>query len=517
MRKSSQPKGVTRYMWSLKSILGKDKKKHSFTAGLLVAAVSLVGGVGVGLSHVSASGVDCDNNAIIKCGFSSKTEFINDVKANDSKNGHKDLQAVYSHYGLSSADYSRFVSSAVDGTLERNGNIVVNGKVVATGAKSIGRIASYHGSDYFTTTIGSSKYYGNIVDKTFASGVQSLPVYVLFDSSGNVEFTVMKACGNPTYGTSVKTSATCSALNMTPVSGQPNTYNFTASAAHTGNATITKYVYDFGDGSKTVTETNGATVVPHTYAKAGDFKATVTVYASVPGNSNMQLPAVSMCAKTITIKLPFYNCVQLVGAILDKAKMEYNFTVTANAGNGATFTGADFDFGDGKSQTGVKPGTGTTATVGHTYSAAGNYNASATLHFSSGGKDVTAPACKALVTPETVTPECKPGVPMGSPECTPCQYDTSLPSNSDQCVPPTPPELPNTGAGNTIAIFAAVMVAGFLAYRQLLFRRHRAAFAAAEQGTSPLPLADAMSDNPLTGTPLAVKAKRRGTFRRRQF
>jgi hypothetical protein len=410
------------------------------------------------------------------------------------------------------------VSSAQAGEVQRDGDIVVGGKVVATGAKSVGRLASYHGSDYFKQVIGSTTYYGNTVNKTFASGVNSLPVYVLFDSQGQMQFAVMKACGNTTWGTTVKTSASCTALNQTAVSGQLNTYDFTATAAHAGNSTITKYVYDFGDGSKAVTMTNGSTPVRHTYTKAGTFKATVTVYASVPGNSNLQLPAVSMCAKTITIKLPFYNCVQLVGAILDKTKMEYSFTVTANYGNGATFTGADFDFGDGKTQTGVKlAADGKTAMVTHTYASAGNYNAAAVLHFTVNGSSVSAPTCKALVTPETVTPECKPGVPVGSPECTPCEYDSSLPSNSDQCVPPTTPELPNTGAGNTIAIFAAVMVAGFLVYRQLLFKKHRAAFAAAEQGTSPLPLGDPMSDAPLTGTPLASPSRKRGSFRRRQF
>jgi hypothetical protein len=258
--------------------------------------------------------------------------------------------------------------------------------------------------------------------------------------------------------------------------------------------------------------TDGSVPVEHTYTKGGNFTATVTVYASVPGNSNLKLPAVSMCAKQITVQLPAYNCVQLIGAILDKSKFQYSFTVTANAVNGAIFTGADFDFGDGKSQTGVKPATPTTATVTHAYAASGSYNASATLHFSLNGADVTAPTCKALVTPETVTPECKPGVPIGSPECTPCQYDTSLPSNSDQCAPPI---LPNTGAGNTIAIFAAVMIAGFLVYRQLLFRKHRAAFAAAEQGTSPVPLGDPLNvDSPLAGTPLATKKRSLRKFRR---
>lgn len=495
-----------------RTILRLDNKKLFFVAGIATAVLSVIGSFGLAANRVSASGVDCDNNAIIYCGFSDAGSFISKVKKNVSGNGHNDLQSIYNYFGLSSSEYDDFAAHAQSGYVYRDGHITVNGVTVANGAKSVGRLASYHGSDATKYPIGSSTYYGNIVDKTFASGVNSLPIYAMLDSFGNLKFAVMKACGNPTFGSNVKTSASCTALNMTPATGKANTYNFTATAAHTGNAKITKYVYSFGDGATDV-ETDGSKVVTHTYTKPGTYSASVTVYASVPGNNNLKLATVATCIKKVTITLP--ACVQLVGAILDKTKLEYSFTVTASAPSGATFTGADFDFGDGKSQNGVKPATATTATVTHTYASGGQYNAAATVHFSMNGGDYTAPTCKALVTPENVTPECKPGVPVGSAECSPCKYDSSLPSDSDQCVPPPPPSLPNTGAGNTIAIFAAVMVAGFLVYRQLLFKKHRAAFAAAEQGTSPLPLGDPMSDNPLQGTPLA--GKKRGSFRRRQF
>ncbi|HSX42864.1 MAG TPA: PKD domain-containing protein [Candidatus Saccharimonadales bacterium] len=500
-------------MRSVSHVFHKNSKKLSFVAGLAVAVVGILGSAAFTANKAGATGVDCDNNSIIKCGYTTPSNFISKVKANSSGNGHNDLQAVYNYYGLSAADYNNFAAHALPGKAMRNGDIVLNdGTKVATGGKSIGRIASYHGTGYFTQPINGVNYYGNVVDKTFSSGVQSIPVYILFDSTGTMKFAVMTSCGNPSFGTVVKTSAACSVLNSAPVRGQPNTYDFTAAAAHTGNATIKTYVYDFGDGSPTITTTDGSKPVRHAYSKMGNWTASVTVYASVPGNSNMKLPSVSMCTKKITVEMP--ACVQLVGAILDKHKMEYTFTVTAKPGTGATFTGADFDFGDGLTQTGVKPASATTATVTHSYAEAGHYDAGAILHFNMNGADVTAPTCKALVTPETVTPECKPGVPVGSAECTPCQYDSSLPSDSPKCVPPTS-ELPNTGAGNTIAIFAVVMIGGFLVYRQLLFKKHRAAFAAAEQGTSPLPLGDPLNQEaPLAGTPLQAKSK---SLRRRRL
>ena len=74
------------------------------------------------------------------------------------------------------------------------------------------------------------------------------------------------------------------------------------------------------------------------------------------------------------------------------------------------------------------------------------------------------------------------------------------------------------GAGNIIAIFAAVVVGGFMIYRHLLFRKHKSAFLAAELGTSPLPLGDPLNDEaPLAGTPLVTSKKARSLRRKRLF
>lgn len=470
----------------------------AFTSGIFLALV-LLGVSGVwGVRTASASAQDCDNNAIIYCGFNSASDFITKVKANDSGNSahQHDLQTIYAAYGLEPASYDKFVTSARQGTAYKDGHIVVDGQTVATGAKSIGRQVAGHGSDYFTQKIGSTNYYGNATQKTFAA--DSIPVTVMFDANGIMQFAVLNSCGNPLGTTPVKPSYSCNALQKTPVAGKANTYQFTTSASAANNASIAKVVYDFGDGA-TATETNPATPVTHAYTASGTYTAKVTVYVKLPGNQ--QVTAVSAnCQTVIQVQIPYYQCAQLSGAILDKDKMTISFTATARYGGGATFTGADFDFGDGVKQKGAKPASGASSvTTTHIYKVANTYSAKVVLHFSVNGQDVVAAACLAKVTPtQPPTPECKPGIPVGSPECTPCQYDSSLPSNSPQCVPVAPPSLPNTGAGDTIAIFAGLVVAGFMVYRQLLFRKHHAAFAAAEHGTSPLPLGDPLNvDAPL--------------------
>src|SRR5258708_3303947 len=53
----------------------------------------------------TAAARDCTTNSIMKCGATTKTEFINKVKANSPN----DLKAVYNNFGLPSSLYNNFV------------------------------------------------------------------------------------------------------------------------------------------------------------------------------------------------------------------------------------------------------------------------------------------------------------------------------------------------------------------------------------------------------------------------
>lgn len=474
--------------------------------GFLSGFISLLAVVGIA---VPTYAVGCDNNAIMYCGYSTPSDFIRKAKGNASGNGHNDLQAIYNNFGFTSGDYDRFIKNAKPATVDRSGKIYVNGQVVGTSAVSFGRSkASHDGPGMQTRKIGSSVIYGNSTSQTFISQ-STFKGHVLFDANGTPEFVVLDDCGNPVTGKFVSSSAKCTTLNATQVAGKVNTYNFTANASKTGLANITKYVYDFGDGT-TKTTTSGSTVVTHTYAKPGNYTAKVTVHATAPGGTSIVSTSAS-CTKTIVV--PFYSCVSLKGP--EPNELTYTFVATAQYGGGAQFVSADFNFGDGNTKTGVKP-SGATATTTHTYAKEGTYSVSALLKFNVNGAVVTAPACKATVQPEKEpVPECKPGVPVGDSRCTPCPYNPDLPSDDPNCVEAVT-ELPNTGAGNVIAITSAALIGGFLLYRHLLFKQHKAAFMAADNDTLPLPLANPLeTEHPLAGTPLEEQAKK--GFRRRPF
>jgi len=416
--------------------------KVGLLAGLLLAAMTV--GLG-GLSSRASAAQDCDDNAIVFCGFGGASDFMSKVRENDDGHGHHDLQSVYAAYGLEPAMYDKFVTSARQGTAYKDGRIVVDGQVVGMNARSIGRIASFQGGGFFTQNIGGVTYYGNSAQQAFAA--QSIPVMVLFNAQGVMQFAVLNSCGNPENATKVTPSFACNALNKTAVAGKANTFSFTTSASASNNASIAKLVYDFGDGSAPVTTTSPSAPVTHTYASSGTFTAKVTLFVHLPGNQTVAVPS-EHCQTTITVAppppkpQPMFACEELAAVVNDQNKMMVTFTATASMSSGVTLVSGDFNFGDGATQANVQPNTSTTVQATHTYTAANSFTASAVLHFTVNGQSeqATAPACTAAVT-------------------------TTAPP------PAQPPTLPNTGAGDVIGVAAGTTALGTLGYRLRLRRR----------------------------------------------
>lgn len=495
-------------------MLKQQKTHRSFrtiiAAALSVIALTMIAAVW-GTPKVFAQ--DCGPNAVIYCGFSSKSDFISKLKNNKDtypNAPHQDLQAIMKQFGLSSSDYDNFLSSAESGTVYKSGSkVVVNGQTVLTDAKSLGR-TTLDGRHDKSMTIGNKTYYYGDVSRVFNSA--SIPAKVLFDSKGNAQFVVLTDCGNPIWGKPVDSSVKCKALKQEAVSGSTNTYNFYTSTETTGNAKVTKCVYDFGDGTKPVTSSSCSSKVKHAFSD-GTFTVKVTVYASVPGGGTIT----DTCDTVVTVTTPYYECVELKGP--EPEGYKYTFIASLKFGNGATPKSADFTFGDGSSTTvAATSATATTITATHTYAKAGTYSITANVHFTlPNGTVVTANPCSAVVKPsEPPVAECKPGIPVGDVRCNPCPTDSSITADDAKCTTPAT-TLPNTGAGNVVAIGGAALVGGFLFYRQWMFRKHKKEAYQAEVGTSPLPLADPLAPNePLAETPLEPEQPVRSTFRRRR-
>ncbi len=475
---------ITKTLARLRRVTGK----QLIVATVFTLAVAGAAALGHGLQQKTTAAVvrDCKANSIDRvnmnggCGAADASEFIADANANNPG----DLQAIYANFGLVPAEYSKFVASARPGVTHKDGTVWVDGRKVADNVWSLGRNRNTHYAqkEYH---LGGGTLYASRNQDVFLG--DSLPVMVLFDDRGVMKFAVMNDCGNPITEFNPQTPTyTCNDLQKTPT-GELNTYSFTTDASAGNGAVIDHVVYDFGDGSPTVSKTNPGEAVAHKYTQPGNWSAKVTVYVKVPGGATQIIAPAGNCVKSVKVEAPFYACNYLQVAVVDKDKFQYKFMLKANAGNGATLKSVDFDFGDGNTRNGVKPGTGDDAlkvVTDYQYDKAGTYTVTPTLHFATpfGEKTIVgAGTCATKVMPTLPPQPCQPGgTPApGSPECSPkpCTPGGTPAPGSPECTPPvTPPStpsptLPNTGAGNVIGLFGGTSVLAAAAHFLIQKRR----------------------------------------------
>lgn len=140
---------------------------------------------------------DCNANSVVDCGAPN----TNDLKADYNK--YKGVRDVYAAapFNISSSDINSIGSTAVAGEVDRNGDVKVNGKVVATDAISAGR-TDYAGSTPVSTSSGT--FYKRPPSVSYANGVQEIPAYVVM-KNGKFQYGIMVCCCNPVSATPVPT------------------------------------------------------------------------------------------------------------------------------------------------------------------------------------------------------------------------------------------------------------------------------------------------------------------------
>lgn len=384
-------------------------------------------------SHAEAAALrDNDDNAIVKGGTITKGEFVD--KYNADKSG--ELEQIYHEFGLSKSELGRFEKTAKAGVVYKDGRVEVDGKVVATDAKSLGR-QNMAGSS--KKVIDGKTYYLRDTSVSFAR--DSLPALVMFGENGMPEFVVVTACGNPVTFTPKKPptpqNAKCTALIRREI--DRDSYAFSTEVELSGGAKVTKVVYDFGDKSAAKTETSTSKEVEHTY-KPGRYTAKVTVHFTVDGKAQTD-----ECTKPIEVKetpsKPEPVCTLLTPVKIDTNK--YRFVAEANLGDDTKvkLLSGDFDFGDGSSAKGLEATSKNTAVAEHLYAQAKDYTITATLFFDITGQNgSTKTSCATKLTVPTV-----PATPC------PVPGKEHLPKDSPECKETTPPsELPKSGPAQVI-------------------------------------------------------------------
>ena len=191
-------------------------------------------------------------------------------------------------------------SNMREGVVDANGNITVDGRVVATNAITVQSKAGTRQPQpqrSYKTSNGYS-YYQYTTGQSFVDGPKSYKMYAWFDNSGSFITGVIKDCGNPVWGNPTtppaKPALTCDALQVTEISR--NTFKFSVKATAKGGASITSYTYNFGDNN---IKTTNSSEIQYTYAKEGSYKVTVTVNGKETSEVKRQSES---CTKTVTVK-----------------------------------------------------------------------------------------------------------------------------------------------------------------------------------------------------------------------
>ncbi|HSX05403.1 MAG TPA: PKD domain-containing protein [Candidatus Saccharimonadales bacterium] len=213
--------------------------------------------------------------------------------------------------------------------------------------------------------------------------------------------------GLPNEQSGAKVNTTCTPVvalscdNLIPTPGDIDkttgnqAYKFVATAS-VKNATITGYVFTFGDGkSQPVTTSATSANASHTYAP-GTYTASVTVAATANGKNYTATGP--KCQVPITVsQAPMAACVDLKAFVTDRTKVA--LVATASADNGATISGYDFVVKNSAGTTVANPSvttTAKTATANINLATAGNYSAQVTANTSLGPK--TSNGCKTTFT-----------------------------------------------------------------------------------------------------------------------
>lgn len=254
---------------------------------IIAIVVAVLGAVGLGFAQGSVANAEtreCGDNSIIRCGAMSASELKSEYAKNE-----RGLKAIYSHYNIDASDIAAS-GSAKTGYVHTNGEVTVGGKVVARNANTVGRSASLGGKKVKIND-SISVYQG--ADRLKST----LSAFVFFDKDGNFKSAILKVCGNPVPATPPKPTPkpvySCDSLAAKKISR--NEYQFTTDATAKNGAKITKYTYSFGDG----TVKSGDETITHTYAKAGNYTATVKVSVLVNGKT---VTAPGDCKVTVTVE-----------------------------------------------------------------------------------------------------------------------------------------------------------------------------------------------------------------------
>lgn len=412
------------------------KKFYTSLTALLVVTSSIFLLNMLGVSSQAALPRDCNANSIINCGAVTGDELAQKY----SQNATGDLPAIYNAYGITGQMIASTGTVAKMGEVHKDGRVTVNGETVATNATSIGR---HNMAGSVPKVIAGKTYFDSPPSTSFLS--ESIVAFVYFTPDGQFKAAIITSCGNPLTAVPVppkKPAATFKCVSLTADKISRNVFRFMARAEVTGDAIVTNYRYDFGDGK---TQNSTQTSVEHTYAADGVYTAKLSVDIKV-GNETKTVTAPS-CQVVVNVEAaPAFKCDSLTVRTIKLEDRTYAFDLAFTVSGGASLKSVDYQFGDGQSRENVSPEEAKSVT--HTYAKAGTFTTTATLHFAADDSGtIKDDDCQVTITTSPEMCPLNPTLPVGDARCAPCPIPGKehLPKDSPLCVTPSVAELPKTG------------------------------------------------------------------------
>ena len=230
---------------------------------LLVGAAVAIAGFAFWIPAVNAA---CDEVAIIRCGVSSQQDLVAKYDQNA-----RSTQTVFSHFGIQRGDLNGFV----EGTVRKDGTVLVGDRVVATEAYTAGY--NWGQGDPGRRNIPGTEAYTYSLNQLVSDNRRAMVKMV----NDTFQFAVIYDCGNPVKGKPVPPKPapqpvyTCDRLTANKITRTK--YSFKTDATAKDGAVITGYEYEFGDGTKQHFVAPQGVTVEHEYAKPGSYTATVMV------------------------------------------------------------------------------------------------------------------------------------------------------------------------------------------------------------------------------------------------
>lgn len=269
--------------------------KHLLVSFALVASSFLSAVPLTAPVSASATGGECDDNAVVRCGIYSTS----DLKARYTG----DVKAAYNYFGITDGMINGTSATIKNGSVNKNGDVIVDGKVVATGAITAGR-QNITGSTQFTA--GGSTFYERPSTVSFISR-DVFEAYVMLDKNGAFVGAVLKPCGNPVKATPkvVKTpAAACTNVTVHEISRTDR--RFTATATTADGATISAYSFVVsgpGTSRTLMVNTTAKTATSETISlvTAGTYTVSATVKTSVGNKSGADCIARFTVVKEVVV------------------------------------------------------------------------------------------------------------------------------------------------------------------------------------------------------------------------